>query len=160
MISRSLPAFISLRGILLDHFYSYIYAHMKWQYVYFNSYTHVEINIEIYWTIYTIYWNIYTIISWNQIAHVILQPILFTYQHVLESFICRGIYLHLILLTTAIHFMLWISHCFPAIPVLMGISTCFWFFHWNQCCNNHSVPTSLWTNTRHFSRQITRTEMD
>lgn len=90
----------------------------------------------MYWNIYTI---IYTTISQNQITHMILQFILFMYQHVLESSICWAIQLHLILVTTTEHFILWIFHSFPVIPVLMGVSTCYWFFHWNQCCNNHSV---------------------
>lgn len=109
--------------------------------------------------LYILFIEIYMLSSWNHIAHMILQLTLFTYQHVLESFICWGEHLHLILLATAEH-MLWISHCFPATSLLMYISTFFQFFHWNQCCNNHSEPTSLWMNTGHFSRQITRTEME
>ena len=142
MISRSLPAFVSLRGNLLDNFihicmyictHIYINIHTQSDSIYSSIiiYAYVEIYIEIYWTIYTIYWtvyiihwNIYAIISWNQIAYMILQLTLFTYQHVLEIFICLGKHLHLILLATAEH-MLWISHCFPATSVLMDIYTFF-----------------------------------
>lgn len=143
-----IPAFIALRSVLLDYV-NFMFIH-TWNDGISSSYPHRLKSIEVYWATYTIYWNIHRQPRHEQITHIIPQSVLFRGQHVPWRH-----WLHVIHLTTAGP-RLWISHCFPATFLLMGIYS----------SSNFSAAISVAMITGHlrlcehvwrFARQITRT---